>query len=168
MSDFFHGAKAGKQATSVSTPTTADSSIHFIVGTAPVHMVGGKVNEPVYASSYAEAVAAMGYSEDWKKYDICEEIDASYQKYSNAPIVMVIVLDPKKHLAGETTADLQLAGNVLDLPLEALADTVKVKGYQHIFEHSRLADGMGLSCRFFASLASPSSICASSSPVASS
>lgn len=129
MSDFFHGAKAGKQATSVSTPTTADSSIHFIVGTAPVHMVGGKVNEPVYASSYPEAVAAMGYSEDWKNYDICEEIDASFQKYSNGPVVMVNVLDPKKHLAGETTADLQLAANVLDLPLEALADTVKVKGY---------------------------------------
>ncbi|MBQ2744342.1 MAG: phage tail protein [Lachnospiraceae bacterium] len=129
MSDFFHGAKAGKQATSVSTPTTADSSIHFIVGTAPVHMVGGKVNEPVYASSYPEAVAAMGYSEDWKNYDICEEIYASFQLYSNGPVVMVNVLDPKKHLAGETTADKQLAGNVLDLPLEALADTVKVKGY---------------------------------------
>ena len=129
MSDFFHGAKASKQATSVSTPVTADSSIHFIVGTAPAHMVGGKVNEPVYVSSYSEAVEAMGYSEDWKKYDICEEIYASFKLYQNGPVVIVNVLDPKRHLAGDTTEDMQLAGGTLDLPLETLADTVTVKGY---------------------------------------
>ena len=39
---FYHGVKASKQGTSVSTPVTADSGIHFIVGTAPVHAVGGK------------------------------------------------------------------------------------------------------------------------------
>ena len=55
MSNYYHGAKASKQATSVSTPAVADSSIHLIVGTAPVHTVGGKANEPVYASNYAEA-----------------------------------------------------------------------------------------------------------------
>lgn len=129
MSDFFHGAKASKQATSVSTPVTADSSIHFIVGTAPAHMVGGKVNEPVYVSSYPEAVEAMGYSEDWKKYDICEEVYASFKLYQNGPVVIVNVLDPKKHLTGETTAEMTLAGGIADLPLEALADTVVVKGY---------------------------------------
>ena len=36
MSNYYHGAKASKQATSVSTPVVADSSIHLIVGTAPV------------------------------------------------------------------------------------------------------------------------------------
>lgn len=39
MSNYYHGAKASKQATSVSTPVVADSSIHLIVGTAPVHTV---------------------------------------------------------------------------------------------------------------------------------
>ena len=89
MSNYYHGAKASKQATSVSTPVVADSSIHLIVGTAPVHTVGGKVNEPVYASNYAEAVAAMGYSDEWDKYDICEEIYSSFKLYSNGPIIMV-------------------------------------------------------------------------------
>ncbi len=129
MSNYFHGAKASKQATSVSTPVTADSSIHLIIGTAPAHTVKGKVNEPVYASSYAEAVEAMGYSEEWNKYDICEEIYATFKLYQSGPIVIVNVLDPKKHLAGETTEDMQLAGGVLDLPLEVLEDTVRVKGY---------------------------------------
>ena len=31
MSNYYHGAKASKQATSVSTPVVADSSIHLIV-----------------------------------------------------------------------------------------------------------------------------------------
>ncbi len=127
---YFHGAKASKRGTSISTPVTADSCIHLIVGTAPAHMVNGKVNEPVYVSSYAEAVEAVGYSDDWKKYDICEEIYTSFKLYQNGPVVIVNVLDPKKHLAQEAEAeDLKLSGGILDLPLEALADEVVVKGY---------------------------------------
>lgn len=127
---YFHGARASKRGTSISTPVTADSCIHLIVGTAPAHMVNGKVNEPVYVSSYAEAVEAMGYSDDWKKYDICEEIYTSFKLYQNGPIVIINVLDPAKHLTGETdAADMRLSGGVLDLPLEALADKVAVKGY---------------------------------------
>lgn len=101
MSNYYHGAKASKQATSVSTPVVADSSIHLIVGTAPVHTVGGKVNEPVYASNYAEAVAAMGYSDEWDKYDICEEIYSSFKLYSNGPIIMVkkkLEIDPLNYI----------------------------------------------------------------------
>ena len=127
---FYHGVKASKQGTSVSTPVTADSSIHFIVGTAPVHAVGGKVNEPILAYSYAEAVQAMGYSEDWKKYDICEEIYTSFKLYQNGPIVMVNVLDPAKHLTEEKTLDTELVAGVTELPFEAVADTVVVKGYE--------------------------------------
>ena len=129
MSDFFHGARASKKATSVSTPVVADSGVHLIVGTAPVHAVGGTVNEPVLAYSYSEAVAAMGYSEDWKKYDICEEIYTAFMLYGVAPIVMINVLDPKKHLTGETTVDVTLAVDSVELPFEALEETLVVKGY---------------------------------------
>lgn len=68
-----HGVYTAKKATSVSTPVVADSGVHFIVGTAPVQMVDGKINEVVMAQSYAEAVEQMGYSDDWEKYSICEE-----------------------------------------------------------------------------------------------
>ena len=129
MNDFFHGARAKKKSTSVSTPTIADSGIHLIVGTAPVHSVSGAVNEPVLAYSYDEAVAAMGYSDDWKKYDICEEIYTAFMLYGVAPIVMINVLDPKKHLAGETTEDFTMVAGVVELPFEALADTLVIKGY---------------------------------------
>lgn len=129
MADYYHGVKASKKATSVSTPVVADSAIHFIVGTAPVHTVGGKVNEPVLAYTYSEAVAAMGYSEDWDKYDICEEIYTAFKLYGISPIVMVNVLDPTKHLTGETTEEINLAAGVLSLPYETVDSTVVVKGY---------------------------------------
>lgn len=127
---YFHGVKVDKIGTSISTPVAADSCIHLIVGTAPAHMVNGKVNEPVYVSSYADAVEAVGYSDDWKKYDICEEIYTSFKLYQNGPVIIVNVLDPEKHLAAETDAeDMKLYDGILDLPLEALADRVTVKGY---------------------------------------
>lgn len=126
---YYHGVKASKQEISVSAPVTADSSIHLIVGTAPIHTVGGTVNEPILAYSYAEAVAAMGYSEDWSKYDICEEIYTCFKLYQSAPIVMINVLNPEKHLKGESTVDITLAAGVTDLPLETLKETVIVKGY---------------------------------------
>lgn len=126
---YYHGVKVSKQATSVSTPVTADSSIHFIVGTAPVHMVNGKINELIYASTYAEAVEAVGYSDAWEKYDICEEIYSSFQLYQNGPVIIVNVLDPNKHITEAKTLDIELAGGTFEMPLEVLADTVIVKGY---------------------------------------
>ena len=129
MSNYYHGVKASKRATSVSTPVEADSGIHFIVGTAPVHTVDGKVNEPILVYSKAEALEAVGYSDDWKKYDICEEIYTAFDLYGIAPIVIVNVLDPAKHLAGEVTNDFTLVAGVTELPFEAIADKVTVKGY---------------------------------------
>ena len=129
MSDYYHGARASKQATSISTPVVADCGIHFCVGTAPVHTVNGKVNEPVLVYDYQEAVKAMGYSDDWKKYDLCEEMYAALVLYKIAPIVLVNVLDPAKHKAGETTEDFTLENGVAKLPYEALEDSLEVRGY---------------------------------------
>ena len=124
-----HGVNASKKPTSISTPVVADSGIHFIVGTAPVHSVGGKTNEPVLAYTYAEAVEAMGYSDDWGKYDICEEIYTAFKLYSVAPVVMVNVLDPLKHVSEKKTEDYTMAAGVTELPFEVLADTIEIKGY---------------------------------------
>ena len=124
-----HGVSVNKKPTSVSTPVVAGSGIHFIVGTAPVHSASGKVNEPVLAYSYTEAVEAMGYSDDWEKYSICEEIYTAFKLYSIAPVVMVNILDPLKHVQEEETKDFTMAAGVINLPFEAIADTVKVKGY---------------------------------------
>lgn len=128
MATITHGVSTAKKATSVSTPVLAASGVHFVVGTAPVHMVGGKVNEVIMASTYAEAVAALGYSDDWKKYGLCEEIYTAFQLYKISPVFFVNVLDPTKHKKAVVATDFTVSDNQVILPLEAIADSVEVTG----------------------------------------
>jgi len=127
MSNFYHGAKARQVATSVSTPVTANSGVVFAVGTAPVHTVGGQVNTPIMASTYEEAVAALGYSDDWGKYSLCEVIYSQFQLYNVAPVFFVNVLDPDKHKKAVAASDFDLLDGKTLLPLEAIIESVTVK-----------------------------------------
>ena len=130
MSDFFHGVKKGKRATSVSTPVVADSGIHFVVGTAPIQTTGGATNEAILCNSYAEAVQAVGYSEDWGRYTLCEEIYAAFVLYGIAPVVLVNVLDPEKHKKQFAAKNFEISGErTVLLPLETIAGTVKAGDY---------------------------------------
>ena len=123
-----HGVNASKLKTSVSTPIKVASGVHFAVGAAPVQMVGGKTNEVIMANDYEEAVRFLGYSDDWEKYPLCMEIYTAFTLYNVAPVIMVNVLDPKKHKKQVATASMEPVENQILLPLEALADTVKVEG----------------------------------------
>ena len=38
----------------------------------------------------------MGYSDDFRKYTLCQSIDASFRVFNIAPIVCINVLDPNK------------------------------------------------------------------------
>jgi hypothetical protein len=77
----FYGVRPKEIATSVATPTTADSGVVIAIGTAPVHQVGGKANEIVIANTYDEAVSALGYSDDWDKYTLCEVMYSHFKLY---------------------------------------------------------------------------------------
>ena len=102
-SQITHGVQTGKLTTSISTPNVASSGVIFAVGTAPVQMVeGGKINEVVMANNYAEAVQKLGYSDDWKKYSLCEVIYTAFQLYTTSPVFLVNVLDPAKQKAKKT------------------------------------------------------------------
>ena len=117
-------------AASVSTPVTADSGIHFVVGTAPVQVAGGTANEVILCNNYAEAVQAVGYSDDWEKYTLCEEIYAAFMLYKIAPIVLVNVLDPMEHRKKSSANEFEISGErTVLLPREAIAETVKIGEY---------------------------------------
>ena len=105
MADFYHGVSTRQVETSISTPVEADSGIPFVVGTAPVHTVGGKVNVPILAYTYEEAVTALGFSDNWENYTLCEMIYSHYRLYERAPVVFVNVLDPDKHRKQVAAAD---------------------------------------------------------------
>lgn len=126
MAEITHGASTKKKAASTSSPVVAASGVHFVVGAAPVQMVGGKVNEVIMAQDYEEAVKQLGYSDDWKKYGLCEEIYTAFQLYKTSPIFMVNVLDPKKHKTAVSKKNIKPEDNQILLPLEAITETIKV------------------------------------------
>lgn len=110
-----HGVYVQEQATSVLPPVQVEAGIPFVVGTAPVGMVDEKnVNKPVLCYSYAEAVAAFGYVPpkldeasglEKFEYSISEFVQSQFALFGVAPVIVVNVLDPKKHKkAAETTS----------------------------------------------------------------
>ncbi len=128
MASITHGIETSKLRTSVSTPVTVASGVHFVVGTAPVHTVGGKVNEVVMLTTYAEAAELIGYSDDWKKYSLCEEVYTAFSLYGVSPIFVVNVLDAKKHKKEVEGEELAVIDNQIKLPFEAIEDTIMITG----------------------------------------
>ena len=107
-SAYKHGVFVSEVATSLIAPVVGTAGLQVIVGTAPVNTLAdpqAAVNTPILANSYKEAVQAMGYSDDFKSYTLCEAINASFNVVGTAPLVLINVLDPSKHnkqLAEET------------------------------------------------------------------
>lgn len=96
-----HGVYTSEQATSLVPMTQTDSGLIVAVGTAPVHLATAPVesNTPVLCYTYSEAVAALGYSDDFEKYTLCEAMKVHFALFNMAPIVLVNVLDKKKHVS---------------------------------------------------------------------
>lgn len=128
MSDVSHGVNASKTNNGAITPASVDTGVHFVVGTAPVQMVNGKVNEVIMASSYKEAVQALGYSDDWKKYSLCEEIYTAFTLFNSAQVLFVNVLDPKKHKKTVDETQIDVVDGQIVLPAEAIAGSVEITG----------------------------------------
>ncbi|MFC4102911.1 phage tail sheath family protein [Paenibacillus xanthanilyticus] len=88
--------------TEVPTKVLADQGQNFtlpvVFGTAPVHLTAAAaVNVPIFCSSFDEAKAAFGYSDDWGSYTLCEFMQAYFQKYRQRNVVFVNVLNPAIH-----------------------------------------------------------------------
>lgn len=90
-----------EKATSLKTPLSTEYAAQVIFGTAPVNLAEypeKAVNTPIMANSFEEAKAALGYSEDWKNYTLCQSMDASYNLFQVSPVIFVNVLDPERHV----------------------------------------------------------------------
>ena len=71
-----HGVYTSEVPTSIVPAVNSTAGLPVVFGTAPIHLASNRaeVNKPILCYTYAEAVAAMGYSEDWEKYTLCETI----------------------------------------------------------------------------------------------
>ncbi|GIO08010.1 hypothetical protein J31TS6_40380 [Brevibacillus reuszeri] len=110
-----HGVYTENVPTSVIPPADASASLPVVFGTAPVNLSKwdkAPVNEPILCYSYTEAVEALGYSDDWDDYELCEFMYSHFQLFQQGPIVFINVLDPEKHKKEETDTVIPLAKGV--------------------------------------------------------
>ena len=78
--DFKHGTRAKIDANGVPVSDNGDSLQAIVyIGTAPVHLVEGgvnNVNKPILVRDMSEARKYLGYSDDWAAYTLCEAMQA--------------------------------------------------------------------------------------------
>ena len=77
MATYQHGVYNQEQATSLTTPIRSSAALQVIFGTAPVHLADDPTkaaNTPKLCYSFAECQAAVGYSDDFKNFTLCQSI----------------------------------------------------------------------------------------------
>ncbi len=123
-----HGIYGQEVATSLVPMTETDAGLIVAFGTAPVHLASDPVaaHTPVLCNTYAEAVAAMGYSDDFEKYTLCEVINSQFSLFNMAPIVLVNVLDSNKHVKNNSQSEYNVVEKVATIADPVLLDTLKV------------------------------------------
>lgn len=130
MATYKHGVYVDEVATSITPPITGSAGLQVVFGTAPVNMAAdpyAATNVPILAYSYAEAVSALGYVEDFENYTLCQSIDLSFRVIGVAPVVFVNVLDPAKHKKTIPAAQVSVLSGVAHVEtVGLLLDTIKV------------------------------------------
>lgn len=126
-----HGIRIEEQATSIVAPITGSAGLQVVIGTAPINLAKDPysvTNVPLIAYSFSEAASQLGYSDDFKKFTLCQSIDASFRIFNVAPIIFINVLDPKKHKKDNTEASVNVVAKQAKLEEDGiLLDTLVVK-----------------------------------------
>jgi phage tail sheath protein FI len=106
--------------------------VNVVVGSAPIHLIKNgnlMINTPVLCNTYEDAVAKLGYSNDWAKYDICEHIDACFVEFGMYPAIYIAVNDPLRTGSVPLTPKaLTLVNGQIDSQEDLVRWTVAVKG----------------------------------------
>lgn len=103
-----HGVRVTETPTRMASPAKGTSGLQVIIGTAPVHQkkeYKDLVNKPILVECWDDAFDLMGYSDDWRKYTLCQSMYASFKKYNISPVVFVNVLDPDKDVKDITAME---------------------------------------------------------------
>lgn len=126
-----HGVYVEELPTSLVAPIEGTSGLQVVFGTAPINLASDPysvTNNLQIAYSYAEAAKKLGYSNDFKKYSLCQSVDATFRVFNVAPIILVNVLDPKKHVKeNEEKAYSVIKGKAIINIEGILKDTLVVK-----------------------------------------
>lgn len=128
-----HGVYNLEQDTSLTTPIQSTAGLQVVFGTAPIHLADNPeaaVNKPVLVYSMPEAQKALGYSDDFKNFTLCQSMSACFQVFNVAPVIFVNVLDPKNpaHVTENQADEYQVKDlQAVYTPKYALLNTMSVK-----------------------------------------
>ena len=126
-----HGVRVLENPTSLTTPRQGTAGLQVIIGVAPVNLAEdpyNATNRPKIAYSFAAASAAVGYCDNFKDYNICESVDASFRVINIAPIILINVLDPKTHKKALEEQEVEvIEGQAVIETFGVLADTLRVR-----------------------------------------
>lgn len=115
--------------TRLATPALGTAGVQVVVGTAPINRAADPysvTDVPIQANTFAEAQSLLGYSDDYGSYTLCQSMDASFKVFMVAPIILINVLDPAKHVA-EFTESVPVASKMArSTKTGILLDTTKL------------------------------------------
>ena len=97
---YMHGIRIQENPTSVPTPVRNEAGVPVVFGTAPVNLAANPenaANRLFLCNTFAEAREALGYSEDYASYTLCQAMDAFLKIFGVGPVVFCNVLDPAVH-----------------------------------------------------------------------
>ena len=144
-----HGVFIQEEATAITVPQEASAGLQVVIGTAPVNMAedpSSVVNVPILATKATEAMAALGFVQDFKNYTLCQTMYITANLYPVSPVVYINVLDPAKHKKAleeqaPTVTDLQATVEITGILKEGL--TVKTGD-----EETELSEGTDYTLAF--------------------
>mgnify|MGYP000087068702 CR=1 FL=1 len=84
MAGFKHGIGISETPTAVQAMAQVGADIPVVIGTAPLHLASDPVaaNKPVLCNDLSEAVAQLGYSDDFANYTCCEAMYSYFKLYN--------------------------------------------------------------------------------------
>ena len=98
--EYEHGVGVREVDTKLPLPIENLGGVSIVFGTAPVSltkMPKETVNKPFLCRTFDEAKGALGYSDDYENYTLCQAMDAFFKIARTAPVVLVNVLNPETH-----------------------------------------------------------------------
>ena len=124
-----HGVYVSEQATSVATPVTVETGVPFFIGASPIQNADNPAapGVPVLCTSWNEAVAKLGYSDDWNTYPLCEAMYSHFKLFNVSPAIFCNMLDPVSMSSQVAAADKNVVQKKVELTTKAIPSTVVVK-----------------------------------------
>jgi hypothetical protein len=118
-----HGISVRENPTSLATPVNSTAGLQIVFGTAPINLLddpASAVNKLFLCHTMAEAIACLGYNDDYSKYTLCQSMDANFKLYANAPVVFCNVLDPTTHVSAVAETECTITKGQATLAVEGI------------------------------------------------